>query len=90
MAIDLPKKSRQQAVASIERYFLETSGEKIGNIAAAGLLTFFLEEIGPVVYNRAVADAQERIQARASELDIEVHENEWQYWCKVDAKKARK
>jgi uncharacterized protein (DUF2164 family) len=90
MAIDLPKESRQQAVASIERYFLETSGEKIGNIAAAGLLNFFLEEIGPVVYNRAVADTQERIQARASELDIEVHEDEWQYWRKADAKRVRK
>jgi uncharacterized protein (DUF2164 family) len=90
MTIELSKEARQQAVASIERYFLETSGEKIGNIAAAGLLNFFLEEIGPAVYNRAVADAQERIQARASELDIEVHEEEFQYWRKVDAKKARK
>jgi uncharacterized protein (DUF2164 family) len=90
MTIELSKEARQQAVASIERYFLETSGEKIGNIAAGGLLTFFLQEIGPVVYNRAVADAQERIQARASELDIEVHEEEFQYWRKVDTKKVRK
>ena len=90
MAIEISKETRLQAVASIERYFLETSGEKVGNIAAAGLLNFFLEEIGPVVYNRAVADAQERILARASELDIEVHEEEFAYWRKVDTKKARK
>jgi uncharacterized protein (DUF2164 family) len=90
MAIELSPESRKQAVASIERYFLETTGEKIGNIAAASLLTFFLEEVGPLVYNKAVADAQERIQARAAELDIEVHEDEWQYWRKIDAKKVRK
>jgi uncharacterized protein (DUF2164 family) len=90
MAIELSSESRKQAVASIERYFLETKGEKIGNIAAAGLLTFFLEEVGPVVYNKAVADAQERIQMRAAELDIEIHEAEWQYWRKIDAKKVRK
>jgi uncharacterized protein (DUF2164 family) len=90
MAIELSKESRQQAVASIERYFLETTGEKIGNIAAAGLLTYFLEEVGPVVYNQAVTDAQERIQVRAAELDIDVHEDEWQYWRKVDARKVRK
>lgn len=90
MAIELSSESRKQAVASIERYFLETTGEKIGNIAAAGLLTFFLEEVGPVVYNKAVADAQERIQMRAAELDIEIHEAEWQYWRKIDAKKVRK
>jgi uncharacterized protein (DUF2164 family) len=90
MAIELSSESRKQAVASIERYFLETTGEEIGNIAAAGLLTFFLEEVGPVVYNKAVADAQERIQMRAAELDIEIYEAEWQYWRKIDAKKVRK
>ena len=90
MAIELSSESRKQAVASIERYFLETTGEEIGNIAAAGLLTFFLEEVGPVVYNKAVADAQERIQMRAAELDIDIHEAEWQYWRKIDAKKVRK
>lgn len=90
MTIELSAESRKQAVISIERYFLETTGEKIGNIAAAGLLTFFLEEIGPLVYNRAVADAQERIQVRAAELDIDVHQAEWQYWRKVDTKKVRK
>ena len=90
MAIELSKEARQQAVTSIERYFLETSGEKIGNIAAAELLTFFLGEIGPVIYNQAVSQVQERMMARISELDIEVHEDEWHYWRKVDAKKARK
>jgi uncharacterized protein (DUF2164 family) len=90
MAIKLSTESRKQAVVSIERYFLETTGERIGNIAAAGLLAYFIEEIGPVIYNQAVADAQERIQMRVAELDIEVHEDEWQYWRKADAKKARK
>jgi len=31
-----------------------------------------LEEVGPSVYNRGVADAQGRMQMRVSELDIEV------------------
>jgi uncharacterized protein (DUF2164 family) len=90
MAIELSKEARLQAVASIERYFLETSEEKIGNIAAAALLNFFLAEIGPVVYNLAVAQVQERMMARISELDIEVHEDEFQYWRKIDSKKSRK
>jgi uncharacterized protein (DUF2164 family) len=54
--------------------------QRIGNIAAGALLTFFLEEIGPTVYNKAVAEVQERMQARVIELDIEVHEEEFQYW----------
>ncbi|MBK0394876.1 DUF2164 domain-containing protein [Ramlibacter algicola] len=82
MAIELTKEARAQAVASIERYFRENMDEPIGNVAAGGLLGFFLEEIGPAIYNKAVFDVQERLQARVSELDLEVHEDEFQYWRK--------
>jgi len=91
MAIELTKEAHQQAVASIERYFREHMEERIGNIAASGLLSFFLEEVGPLVYNKAVAEVQERLQMRISELDIEIHEDEFQYWRKFDRQnKARK
>jgi len=84
MPIDLSKEDRQQAITSIERYFREHMEEKIGNVAASGLLGFFLEEIGPSIYNKGVADAQERLQARVAELDYEVHEDEFGYWRKYD------
>ena len=84
MPIELPKVARQQAVLSIERYFREHMEEKIGNVAASGLLGFFLEEVGPSIYNQAVADVQERIQMRVAEVDIEVHEDEFGYWRKFD------
>ena len=88
MTIELSKEARTQAITSIERYFRENMEDKIGNVAAGGLLGFFLEEVGPAVYNKAVADVQERLQARVSELDFEVHEDEFTYWRKFD--KARK
>jgi uncharacterized protein (DUF2164 family) len=84
MTIEPSKEARQQAVSSIERYFREDMEEKIGNVAASGLLGFVLEEIGPSIYNKGVADAQERIQARVMELDFEVHEEEFSYWKKYD------
>ncbi|VWX62838.1 conserved hypothetical protein [Burkholderiales bacterium 8X] len=84
MAIELDKDVRKQAIASIERYFRENMENPIGNIGANALLSFFVQEIGPVVYNRAVADVQERIQARVMDLDIEVHEEEFQYWRACD------
>jgi uncharacterized protein (DUF2164 family) len=90
MTITLTKEARAQAVASIERYFLENMEEKIGNIAAGGLLGFFLEELGPLVYNQAVAEVQERLQQRVSEIDIEVHEDEFAYWRKFDRLKKGK
>ena len=90
MTIEISKEARKEAVASIERYFQENMEERIGNIAAAALLGFFLEEIGPLVYNKAVADLQERLQARVMELDIELHEDEFGYWRKFDKQKKGK
>jgi uncharacterized protein (DUF2164 family) len=90
MAIEISAEQRKEAIASIERYFRENMDEKIGNIAAGGLLGYFLEELGPVVYNKAVADVQERLQARVSEVDIEIHEDEFAYWRKFDREARRK
>ena len=84
MAIELSKEGKKEAIASIERFFQDEREERIGNIAAGALLNFFLEEIGPSVYNRGVADAQERMQMRLTELDIEIHEDEFGYWRKRD------
>ncbi|MBL8350313.1 MAG: DUF2164 domain-containing protein [Burkholderiaceae bacterium] len=91
MAIELPRELRAQMVASIERWFEDERGERIGNIAAGALLGFFMDEVAPTIYNRGVADAQERLLQRVTELDIEVHEDEFQYWRKREPQaKARK
>lgn len=82
MPIQLSKDCRAQAVSSIERWFREHMDEPIGNVTAGALLGFFLEEIAPSVYNQAVADAQERLQQRVMELDLEVHEDEFTHWRK--------
>ena len=90
MAIELSTEQRKEAIASIERYFRENMDEKIGNIAAGALLGYFLEELGPIVYNRAVANVQERLQARVAEVDIEVHQDEFAYWRKFDREPRKK
>jgi uncharacterized protein (DUF2164 family) len=90
MPIELSEDVRAAAIASIQRYFDANMDEPIGNIAAGGLLGFFLEEIGPAVYNRAIADAQERMQARIVELDIDLHEEPFQYWRKFETPRRRK
>lgn len=87
MAIDISKEARKQAITSIERYFRENMDEPIGNVAAGALLGFFLEEVGPLVYNQAVTDVQDRLQARVMEVDVEVHEPEFTYWSKFDRKR---
>ena len=90
MTIEISQEARKEAIASIERYFTENMEDRIGNIAAGALLGFFLEEIGPVIYNKAVTDVQERLQSRIMEVDIEIHEDEFQYWRKFDQLRKRR
>jgi uncharacterized protein (DUF2164 family) len=82
MNIELPKEARAQALASIERWFRENADEPIGNIQAGALLNFIIAEIGPSIYNRAVADVQQRLLMRVGELDIECHAEEFGFWRK--------
>lgn len=90
MNIEIPDDARKRAITSIERYFDENMEERIGNVAAGALLGFFLEEIAPLVYNRAVSDVQERLQMRVMEVDIELHVDEFDYWRKYDQARKRR
>ena len=87
MNIEFPKQQRADAIASIQRYFEENLPEPIGDLPAGLLLNFFLEEIGPAIYNRAIADAQTQMQLRVSDLNGELYADEFQYWAKMDAKR---
>ena len=89
MSLELDRDVRSQAIQSIERWFAENLEQRIGNIQAGALLSFFVEDIGPCLYNRGVADAQERMQMRAADLDIECHEEPFGYWARHErAKRA--
>ena len=90
MTIEITNENRQALIASIQRYFQANMEEQIGNITAGALLSFFMEELGPLVYNKAVADVQGRLQTRVMEIDLEVYEDEFQYWSKIDRKKKAK
>lgn len=87
MTVALPKQAQADAVASIQRYFEENLPEPIGELPAGLLLNFFLEEIGPVIYNRAIADAQARMLQRAQDLSGELYAEEFQYWPRMEAKR---
>lgn len=87
MGIELSKQARGAAIASLKRYFDENMPESIGDLAAGLLLNFVVEEIGPSIYNRAIADAQERLQQRVSDLNAELYAEEFQYWSAANRKK---
>ncbi|MFZ0306503.1 MAG: DUF2164 domain-containing protein [Terracidiphilus sp.] len=87
MNIELSREARAQAVASLQRYFEENLPEPIGELPAGLLLNFFVDEIGPVVYNRAIADAQARMEQRVADMGGELFADEFQYWPRADAKR---
>jgi uncharacterized protein (DUF2164 family) len=88
--MELSKETRAEAVASLRRYMEESGAEPMGELAAGLLLDFFLEEIGPAVYNGAVADAQKRVEERVGDLAGELWKPEFGYWGRVDAKRRGK
>jgi uncharacterized protein (DUF2164 family) len=88
--IEISKQARAAAIASIQRYFEENMTEPIGELPAGLVLNFFMEEIGPAVYNHAIRDAQERMQQRVSDLDGELYADEFQYWPKIDKKRKNR
>lgn len=89
MKIEIPQQARAEAIASLQRYFEENMSEPIGNLPAGVLLDFFVEEIGPMIYNRA-ADAQARMASRVADLNGELWADEFQYWPGVEAKRKNR
>lgn len=87
--IEISPEARKDAITSIKRYFEENMSEPIGDLPAGLLLTFFVEEIGPMIYNRAVADVQARLTQRVSDLQSELFVPEFQYWPEIDRKRKR-
>ena len=80
MAIELEKEVRGRLIASIKRYFEESLEQEIGDLKAALLLDYVLKEIGPSVYNQAVAAAQARMAEIVDEIDGTCYEPEFGYW----------
>ncbi len=80
MAIELERDVVAGFVPSIQRYFKEKLDSEIGNLDAEFLLRFFLAELGPLIYNRAIRDAQTVLGQRVAELDGSCWEPEEGYW----------
>ena len=89
MPITLSALARDEALASLQKYAETNLDQRLGNLAAADLLDYLLEEIGPAIYNQAVADVQERLQARVQEIDVELHHEGFTYWQRRAATRRR-
>ena len=88
-SIEISKQARADILASLKRYFDENL-DPIGDLPAGLLLNYILEEIGPVIYNKAINDAQVRFQQRVTELDGELYAPEMEYWPNLEKKRKKK
>ncbi len=79
MAIEIPKRSRADLVASIQGYLSEHFEIEAGTVAAEAFLDYALAEIGPAVYNKAVRDAQGRMSSVVTDLDLDLSVQELGY-----------
>jgi uncharacterized protein (DUF2164 family) len=88
--IELDKPTRAEAISSIQRYFEENMTEPLGTLPATLLLDYFLEEIGPSIYNQAINDAQSRIVQRTADLSGELYADAFTYWPRLEAKRRKR
>lgn len=79
MAITISPETRKRLVASIKRYAVENLDGEIGDLKAGLLLDYCLQEIGPAVYNQAIADAQSYFTGRVADLEGVCHEEDFGY-----------
>jgi len=83
MPLALSEDAMEKALVSIRRYFAEQLDQQLGELASRLLLEFVLKEIGPSIYNAAIADAQIYLRDRVADLEGACFEPEFGYWSKA-------
>lgn len=81
MPVTLPPETTRRLQASIKRYCAEHLDIDAGDLKTAMLLDFCLREIGPSIYNAAIADAQAYLHERVSDMDGVCGQQEFAYWA---------
>jgi uncharacterized protein (DUF2164 family) len=79
-SLTIPDHARKQATVSIRQYFADELGQEIGDLKASLVLDYFLVELGPAVYNKAIADAKAFFDERSADLGALCHHEEFPYW----------
>ncbi len=82
MTIKMDPDAEAYLLGSIRRFFAEELGDDIGDLKALTVLDFFVREVGPSVYNQAIADAQTSMERAVSDLAGVRYEPEFDFWKK--------
>ncbi|GIO57201.1 hypothetical protein J21TS7_55190 [Paenibacillus cineris] len=72
-SMKLAKEQRDQAILQIQQFFEHERGEAIGELAADGVLDFFMTRIAPHVYNQALSDCRHVVSQRMISLEDDIY-----------------
>jgi uncharacterized protein (DUF2164 family) len=78
--VKIEAEAEQYLLGSIKRFFAEELDTDIGDLKAMRVLDYFVQEIGPSVYNQAIADAQSYFSEKVSDLSGVRYEPEFDFW----------
>ena len=64
----ISKEKREEMRMKIVNYFLSERDEDLGELASGLVLDFFIEELGPIIYNQGIEDAQIYMRDKLDDL----------------------
>ncbi len=76
MAVKLDETRREVLVSRLQGFYQQEFDEDLSAFRAEQVLDFFLDALGPHVYNQAVQDARGFMLRILDDIDGEVHEHE--------------
>lgn len=69
MKIQLDRERTKLLTQKIQLYFEREFDETIGELKAGFILQFFINELGPAIYNQGLSDAQAFLQDKLIDLE---------------------
>ncbi len=68
----LPENEKDNVKNQIIRFFEKELDEEIGVITAESILNFFLQQVGPTLYNQGVSDSKLALEKRMDDLNYDL------------------
>lgn len=66
--IKLNKDQKDIMIREIKKYFAAERDEDLGDLASSLILDFFIEKLGPHMYNQGIQDAQRYMEEKVMDM----------------------
>ncbi len=71
--IQLSDEQKKQITDEIKSFYLDVRGDEIGIIEQQQILDLFVEQLAPIVYNRALDDAQRWYRNQQNNMEADYY-----------------